>query len=752
MSTPEQWQENNSLRLAAALTGLRTRLERLVSPVQPAAKKTPAEPPPVKIPTKTPAIVTPPPPAPISRSLFQKLLRSAPASAETSTPVVDEIPPIAPNTAAPNVPSPAEEPDSVPHALPAQVPWALDMLGERLGLSQFEQNLLLFAAAPELDTRIGSLCARAHDDPQKAFPTFALAITLFDEAAWDALSPERPLRYWRLIDIHQPAGQPLTASAIRADERIVSYLKGLNFLDDRLAPFFSPLELAATSASLSETQEKQADLILRGWQTAAVTGPLPAVQLAGADPMSKQLVAYQVASRLKRRLHRLNAETLPSNVGELELLARLWQRESRLLPLALYFDAEEINGTELERSGPLSRFLTRSEGIFFIGLREFSPRLGRAQQSVDITKPNSDEQQAAWTAILGKTEENSAAQIAAQFNLNLPSIEILAASAQTQARENAQSLAHAAWEVCRTSERPRLDTLAQRLDPKMGWDDLVLPKLETDLLKQIAAQAKQRKQVYHDWGFDRKMNRGFGISALFAGESGTGKTMAAEVIANDLKLNLYRIDLSQVVNKYIGETEKNLRRLFDAAEDGGAILFFDEADALFGKRSEVKDSHDRYANIEINYLLQRMESYRGLAILATNLKNSLDAAFIRRLRFIVNFHFPTVADRRRLWTKAFMQHEVEKKLPAPPLGPLDYDRLAALNLTGGHIHNVALNATFMAAARATPDAPARVTMPVILEAARVEFRKLDRPINETEFKWTEPPTKESVEKNKEAHV
>ncbi len=752
MSTQDQWQENNSLRLAAALTTLRTRLERLVTPSQPAAKKSP-EPTPAKVPTKTPFIVTPPPAAPISRSLFQKLLRSAP-STEPASPIVDEIPPATtPVSAAADTPPPApEKTESIPNPAPAQLPWAMDMLGERLGLSQFEQNLLLFAAAPELDTRIASLCARAHDDPQKPFPTFALAITLFDDAAWDALSPERPLRFWRLIDIHQPASQPLTASALRADERMVSYLKGLNFLDDRLTPFFSPLELAASSASLSDTQEKQADLILRGWQTAAATGPLPAVQLAGSDPMSKQLVAYQVASRLKRRLYRLNAETLPSNVGELELLARLWQRESRLLPLALYFDAEEISGGELERSGPLSRFLTRSEGIFFVGVREFTPRLGRAQQSVEITKPSADEQHAAWTAVLGKEEDSSAAQLSAQFNLNLPSIEILAATAQTQARENVQPLASAAWDVCRTSERPRLDTLAQRLEAKMTWDDLVLPKLETDLLKQIAAQAKQRKQVYHDWGFDRKMNRGFGISALFAGESGTGKTMAAEVIANDLKLNLYRIDLSQVVNKYIGETEKNLRRLFDAAEDGGAILFFDEADALFGKRSEVKDSHDRYANIEINYLLQRMESYRGLAILATNLKTSLDAAFIRRLRFIVNFHFPTVADRRRLWTKAFMQHEAEKKLPAPPLGALDYDRLATLNLTGGHIHNVALNATFMAAARATPDTPAKITMPIILDAARVEFRKLDRPINETEFKWTEPAAKTSVEKDKSAPV
>jgi SpoVK/Ycf46/Vps4 family AAA+-type ATPase len=218
------------------------------------------------------------------------------------------------------------------------------------------------------------------------------------------------------------------------------------------------------------------------------------------------------------------------------------------------------------------------------------------------------------------------------------------------------------------------------------------------------------------------MNRGLGITALFAGESGTGKTMGAEVIAADLRLNLYRIDLSAVVSKYIGETEKNLCRLFDAAEDGGAILFFDEADALFGKRSEVKDSHDRYANIEVNYLLQRMEAYSGLAILATNMRGALDVAFTRRLRFIVTFPFPSVADLRRMWQKAFP--------PQTPVEPLDYGRLARLNLTGGGITNAAVNAAFLAAESGT-----RVTMSSALAAARQELIKLDRPINEADFQW-----------------
>jgi SpoVK/Ycf46/Vps4 family AAA+-type ATPase len=218
------------------------------------------------------------------------------------------------------------------------------------------------------------------------------------------------------------------------------------------------------------------------------------------------------------------------------------------------------------------------------------------------------------------------------------------------------------------------------------------------------------------------MNRGFGISALFSGESGTGKTMAAEVIANELGLALHRIDLSSVVSKWVGETEKNLQQLFTAADDSNGILFFDEADALFGKRTQVQHSQDRFANIEINFLLQRLESYRGLAILATNLKDALDPAFMRRLRFIVQFPFPGADERRAIWRRAFPSET--------PTDELDLDRLAKLNLTGGSVHNIVLNAAFLAADRGT-----NVTMPIVLEAARTEMRKLQKPINEADFRW-----------------
>ncbi|MGN6813308.1 MAG: ATP-binding protein, partial [Thermomicrobiales bacterium] len=315
--------------------------------------------------------------------------------------------------------------------------------------------------------------------------------------------------------------------------------------------------------------------------------------------------------------------------------------------------------------------------------------------------------------------------LAGQFNLNLPVIARLARAALADTSENGQPLRQRIWNACLLETRPQLDALAERLEPKVTWDDIVLAEPELGLLHQIAAQVGQRTKVYEEWGFGQKMSRGWGISAVFSGESGTGKTMAAEVLANALHLNLYRIDLSAVVSKYIGETEKNLRRLFDAAEGGGVILFFDEADALFGKRSEVKDSHDRYANIEINYLLQRMEAFRGLAILATNMKSALDTAFMRRLRFVVTFPFPALAERAAIWAKVFPRRT--------PTAGLDFDRLARLPATGGMIHNIALNAAFAAA-----HADTAVTMPLVLDAARAEFRKLERPIPERDFAWTEP--------------
>ena len=704
------WQTDNTRYLALAIEWLRLKLERFSQPRSAIVTSSPEA---------VPAALAIAPAAPAVSSWKQ--LFGAPTAGQIS---MAPAPP--PAASIERQPDPREEQltqleADLESASQMDPPPALVLLAGQLGLSAFEQKILLLCAAMELDTRIAGLCGRAQDDPNRSYPTFALALTLFDDPAWDALSPDRPLRYWRLLEINQPGAQPLTTSALRADERIVSYVKGLNALDDRLGGYIHPVDGAlAQSGPLPESQQEVADHILLRWSHAPENAQLPVAQLLGPERISKQLIASAAAAALGRRLYEVSGESLPTSQADLEALARLWQRESILLPLALYLDAQELDGGTSEHNASVQRFLSRADGVMFLGVREIWPRLARSNFSVEVDKPTTAEQQEAWAKTLTDRPPDIARQLAAQFNLNGITIDRITRETPDDPGINDEEHGQVLWAACVNSTRPRMDALAQRLDPKATWEDLVLPAEQIGLLKQIAEQVRQRHTVYEDWGFAAKMNRGLGISALFAGESGTGKTMAAEVIANELHLNLYRIDLSAVVSKYIGETEKNLRRLFDAAEDGGAILFFDEADALFGKRSEVKDSHDRYANIEINYLLQRMEAYRGLAILATNMLSALDPAFMRRLRFIVKFLFPDIPERKLIWQKVFP--------PGVPTEELDYDRLARFNLTGGNIHSIALNAAFMAAHTGS-----KVTMPTVLSAAQVEFHKLERPISMKEF-------------------
>jgi ATP-dependent 26S proteasome regulatory subunit len=707
----QDWQEKNTHYLSMALTWLRLKLERFAQP-------SPATAAPVAL--VLPAAGTPASPV-TGASSWKQLFTTPPAnqlpattqssSSESKDKNID-----------PRDQQLAQLESDLESSASVEPPPAIFLLAKQLGLTPFEQNVLLLCAAMELDTRVAGLCAQGQDNINRTYPTFALALSLFDDPSWDALSPDRPLRYWRLLEINQPGAQPLTSSALRADERIVSYIKGLNTLDDRLGGYVHPLDpVLSQSDLLPSSQQENVDQILLHWKQAPENSPLPVVQLLGPDIISKQLIATHAAAQFGRQLYQLSAESLPTLQADLEALARLWQRESILLPLALYLDAQEIDSAGSEHNASMQRFLSRAEGMVFLATREIWPRLARTNFSVEVDKPTTAEQQTAWATVLTDRPPDIARQLAAQFNLNLATIGQIARENWNDLEIADEIYARHLWAACANSARPRMDALAQRLDPKATWEDLVLPAEQTNLLKRIVEQVRQRHTVYEEWGFAEKMNRGLGISTLFAGESGTGKTMAAEVIANELHLNLYRIDLSAVVSKYIGETEKNLRRLFDAAEDGGALLFFDEADALFGKRSEVKDSHDRYANIEINYLLQRMEAYRGLAILATNMKSALDSAFLRRLRFIVEFWFPGVAERKLIWQKVFP--------PQVPRDELDYERLGRLNITGGNIHSIALNAAFMAA-----QMNSKVTMPIVLSAARTEYRKLEKPISEAEFR------------------
>lgn len=599
--------------------------------------------------------------------------------------------------------------------------FALEQLCTAFGLSSFERDLVLLCAGGELDSSFRALCGAAQGDPRRDFPTFSLALAALPEAHWSALAPSSPLRYWRLVEAG--AGDALTTAPLRLDERVLHFLTGLNFLDERLRGLVRPV---AAEPKLPSSQLDLARRVADAWTGEAPVSPPPALQLCGADTAAQRAVAVAACSRLGVRLHALRATNLPSGAAERETLARLWEREAILSHSALLIESEHSDDAETTRN--VAAFLESVQGLVLLARREPLTGCRRAMLRFDVTKPTAGEQRDLWTEVLGHRAagfNGAVDRVVSQFNLGVTAIrEIGAELRPLPAAAGGPPPEVELWDLCRAQTRPGLEALAQRRDAAAEWEDLVLPEAERRVLREIVAQVRQRFKVYETWGLARKCGRGLGISALFAGPSGTGKTLAAEVLAHALRLDLYRIDLSAVVSKYIGETEKNLRRIFDAAEDSGVILLFDEADALFGKRSEVRDSHDRYANIEVSYLLQRMEAYRGLAILTTNLKSALDAAFLRRLRFVVQFPFPDPVQRAEIWRRMF---------PAEtPTDGLDCARLAALNVPGGNIRNIAVNAAFLAADDGQP-----VRMTHLLRAARTEYAKLEKALTDAEVKgWT----------------
>ena len=602
-------------------------------------------------------------------------------------------------------------------------PPALERLTSVLGLTPFERDVLLLCAGIELESRFAAVCAGAHQDPRLVWPTFSLALAALPDPHWSAISRDRPLRYWRLVDVG--SGESLLRSPLRIDERILHYLAGVSCLDERLEPFVRPLPLA--TGSVPATIARSAAVAARCW-TGSLHDPdgLKPVVLIGRRSADQQIVAQEMCRIVGLRPFVMRAADVPVQAAEREQLARLWNREALLAGAALYIQTAGADGPDAGR--PLSAFLAHLRAPVALEVQDGSPLDQCEGFRIHVGTMARPEREAMWMESLGALADHidgSLDRVVDHFNFDAASIRLAGAMAREAAAGQAEAdLPRVTWQVCRLHARRSLESLAQRIEPKAAWRDLVLPDLQVDTLRQIVAQVRQRSIVHDRWGFADRYPRGSGVTALFTGTSGTGKTMAAEVLAAELDLDLYQIDLSAVVSKYIGETEKNLRRVFDAAEDSGAVLLFDEADALFGKRSEVRDSHDRYANIEISYLLQRMESYSGLAVLTTNMKHALDPAFLRRIRFIVQFSFPDTAQRRRIWERVF---------PAQtPVTALDFTRLAQLNVPGGIIRNIATHAAFLAA-----DEGAAVGMGHILRACRVEYAKLDKPLTPSEVGgWT----------------
>ena len=598
--------------------------------------------------------------------------------------------------------------DQILAQMPA--PPALYGIAEGFGLSGFERDTLLLCAGVELDSAVASACASAQGDPARRYATFSLAMATLPDPHWSAITPAAALRRWHLVEPAHP--EVPTTSVLRVDERVLHALAGLNYLDLRIGCAADPLE---PTSPLPASLRAAADRLAQLWSRPGGRR----VRLYGRPRPDLRAVVSAASAEIGLQPVVLRAVDLPAVAADRDLLARICERESVLAGRCWLL---EIDDPVTESGQSARQFARRLSGPVAVACE--SPAEDDAGSlAIEIPPAEPAELRDIWRSALapaGPALAGWANRLAGQFSLGAADIGSIASEARPDDPDAGPRL----WDACRSLARPALDGLAQRIIPRARWEDLVLPAVQDRLLREMTGHVRHRMTVFEDWGFGARTSRGSGVAALFAGPSGTGKTFAAEVVARDLSLDLYRVDLSQVVSKYIGETEKNLRRIFDAAESGGAVLLFDEADALFGKRSEVKDSHDRYANIEVSYLLQRMETYRGLAILTTNLKDAIDTAFLRRLRFVVQFPFPDAVGRAEIWRRI-----LPPELPTDGLVP---EKLARLGVSGGTIRNIALSAAFLAAEAGEP-----VRMPHVLLAARTEYVKLDKPLTDTEVSgWT----------------
>ncbi len=588
-------------------------------------------------------------------------------------------------------------------------------------LTPFEADLLLLAAAPSLDGAFARACAELQGEAMRARPSLQLALTLFiDDAverftATDVLLPQARLRAQALVELEPHANEPVLTRGLHVDARLVDFLRGVNRIDERVDAMLLPAPVGCRSGSVEKATRQIVALMDANtdrWLAVNLVGPDDAGALEAASAACE-------SAGLEARILALDSFAMLSAPERAAMIA-LFGREAALCGLALLVDVSAVAPASPEERALAELVATISAHLFVVGGSPF--KSCAVLPRVYVERPGRAEQALIWSATLGpryNALEDTVRQIVQQYDFG--SAAITAATTTALATSDGVPTAEALWNACRVGAGRGLEELALRIEPAFVWDDIVLTSGVRQKLREVANQAAQRDRVYETWGFGRQLARGRGITALFAGSSGTGKTMAAEVLASQLQLDLYRVDLASMVSKYIGETEKNLRRVFEAAQRSGAILFFDEADALFGSRTETRDSHDRYANLEINYLLQRMEDYSGLAILATNRRTALDSAFIRRLRFVIEFPFPGPVERLHIWRKVI---PAEAQCEA-----LDFDFLAGLELSGGNIRSAALNAAFSAAGESRS-----IGMPHLVQAAAGEYVKLSKSINAAEFR------------------
>lgn len=617
----------------------------------------------------------------------------------------------------------------VSHAEDIGEPLRLYRLATLLGLNRFALDAFLISLAPQLDARYGKVYAFLQDDLTRRRPSLNLVLDLLCSPHPDRLlhlayfRDDAPLLRHRLITLEAEAGvhrQPPVEMGLFPDEALVNWV---------LMGRYQPPTLLKDHLKFDDAPRP--DLTLLPPKTAVSLTPLAAgdeiLVLWGRDQLAKETAAQVLAKRSGRPLLTLNMNTaLALELPALEAV-RLLLRDALLLNAVPHVTGWDDTLDDGVPAPELLTALWAHPGMVLIaGEKRWQPQqLARTRHLrwLEFALPDTEQRQRLLTTFLqGDLADSDLDMLAfaGQFTLSTGQLRDLVSTARDMAVQNGRSLSSVdLFAAARAHSNPRLATLARKISPRYGWDDLILPPDQVELLREMVATVRQRPLVLEKWGVGKKLAASAGVTGLFFGQPGTGKTMAAEVLAGELGLDLFKIDLSSMVSKYIGETEKNLERIFSEAESSNAILFFDEADAIFGKRSEVKDAHDRYANIEISYLLQRMESYDGVTILATNLRNNLDDAFMRRLQFALDFPFPKAADRLRIWQALFP--------PDVPRGEdVDLELMAErFDIAGGNIRNILVTAAYLAAANGQV-----VGMDHLMHGTRRELQKMGRLVNE----------------------
>ena len=625
----------------------------------------------------------------------------------------------------------------------------LPRLVQLFALSGFEAQALVVCLAPELRRTYDTLYAYLQDDVTRKRPSVNLVLQVLcssDVERWNLRAAvfsddARLFRHGilrRVEDSRSPSGSSGLAQFLQIDQRILHFILEDHTPDARLAGYAALVQPAVPFDSVPVDQTIKTHLMnlckcVRGPSSRSVV-----IYLEGPQGVGKGDLALGLCTEWGCPLLHIDMELLLAREADVASALRLAFREGLLSDALVYVALGDVPLQERGRlkvwAKMLAQMVDEYGGFTIVSGEHRSLPVERVFGettfcAIEMPMPDASVRRVAWARELGRfpstVAEPLVTELAGQFRLTPAQIRNATAWIEQQRAmtgNDDEVTRGELYAACRHQSHHTLAELAVKIEPRRTWKDLVLPLAQQEQLTDLCRQVVHRHRVFDEWGFDRKLAHARGISALFAGPSGTGKTMAAEVIANELQLDLYKIDLSGVVNKYIGETEKNLARIFLEAEASNAILFFDEADALFGKRTKVSDAHDRYANLETSYLLQRVEAYEGVVILATNLRENMDEAFTRRIKFVIDFPFPDSASRMAIWQTHFP--------PEAPLDPgLDYDWLASeLQITGGAIKNIVLNAAFFAASDGGV-----IGMDHLRRGARREFEKIGKLWNEQGF-------------------